>query len=294
MQGKDYAKNTVNCYCASVHSFLKWHQQTNGEMPIQKISGMAIREYREYLEQVKHAKAKTINFKLSSLQCFFGWATNQAIVEKNPVAHIKQVKDTDSGPKYLTKDQQKTLLQVIETDLRLAEIRYIKRKITRIRDACILRFLLNTGLKVNELTSLELADITLTERKGQVHVRDGKDNKQRIVPLNKTARHAIQDWLDVRPEGAGESLWITVEYQRPKLLSGRSIQYLVRRLGEAAGIPNLTPYILRTTFIKNLLDINASPYLIADLVGVRPQQVIRLQSINQDVDFSKFDIDDLE
>jgi site-specific recombinase XerD len=293
MQEQDYAKNTVNSYCASVHTFLKWHQQTNGEVGLQKISGMDIREYREYLGRVKRAKAKTINFKLSSLQCFFGWAANQAIVDENPVAHVKQIKETDPGPRYLTKAQQKSLLRAIDTDLQLAEMRYSKRKITRMRDACMMRFLLNTGLRVNELTSLDLADITLTERKGQVLVRNGKGNKQRIVPLNKPAREAIQDWLAVRPEGEGDALWVTVEYQRSKPLGSRSVQYLVKRLGEAAGIPELTPHVLRHSFAKNLVDKQQNMAAVAELLGHANLNTTRFYVLPNLQDLEK-SVDELE
>ncbi len=59
------------------------------------------------------------------------------------------------------------------------------------RDLAIIKVILNTGLRVNELCELRWSEIILSERKGNLSVRRGKGNKHREVPLNKDARNAF-------------------------------------------------------------------------------------------------------
>jgi site-specific recombinase XerD len=265
---QDYAENTVRGYCSSVKAFLEWHRQTTGvKDDLSRISNMETKEFREYMSRVKRAKAKTINTKLSSLQCFFGWAATQNLIEENPASRIKMVREAEPGPHYLTHSQQKALYRAMDMELKYADLRYDKRKITRRRDVSLMTFLLNTGLRVNELVSLELNDISLTERKGSVLVRNGKGNKQRNIPLNKQARISIKKWLAVRPETDLKNVWVAVEFKQHSPLGTRSVQHVVKRIGQKADIPDLTPHMLRHTFAKNLLDNGQNLVVVATLLG---------------------------
>jgi site-specific recombinase XerC len=67
-----------------------------------------------------------------------------------------------------------------------------------IRDKAIVYLLLYAGLRVSELCALEMSDIDLAPRSGQVLVRSGKGGKARAVPLNLDARRAVSDWQNVR------------------------------------------------------------------------------------------------
>ncbi len=177
------------------------------------------------------------------------------------------LKETEPDLDIMTKAQQKALYRAMDTEKQVAELRYDKRKVTRARDVSLVCFLLNTGLRVNELTSLQLADVQLLERKGEVMVRNGKGNKQRMVPLNRNARQAVQEWLAVRPEVDVPYLWVAVEYGQMSALGARSVQYIVKRLGQTAGIHDLTPHMLRHTFAKNLVDTGQNLAVVAALLG---------------------------
>lgn len=88
----------------------------------------------------------------------------------------------------------------IEKDIQIVRLRYRTRWISHQRDGSLILFLLHTGLRISEALSLKLSDIELSERKGLVRVRQAKGITSRVVPLNATARKALQDWLAVRPE----------------------------------------------------------------------------------------------
>jgi integrase/recombinase XerC len=149
----------------------------------------------------------------------------------------------------------------------LSQLRYPRRWRTRRRDGSLVLFLLNTGLRLQEATALRLDDLQLSERKGSLLVRQGKGNKERSVPLNATARKALRDWLDVRPEDSGPYVWVAVEAEADKRLSGRAVQRVLTRYGQAAGLPDLTPHVARHTFAKNLVDSGVGLEKVARLLG---------------------------
>jgi len=114
-----------------------------------------------------------------------------------------------------------------------------------------------------------LADIELSERKGAVIVRQGKGGKRRRVPLNSEARKALTAYLklrarEVRPEwpGAERLFW----GQRGPI-GPRAIQRVVACAGQQAGLPHLTPHVLRHTFGKALVDQGVSLDRVATLMG---------------------------
>jgi integrase/recombinase XerC len=159
------------------------------------------------------------------------------------------------------------LQRAIEKDLQFARMRYPKRWVSRQRDASLVIFLLHTGLRLHEAMALQMNDIQLQERKGQVTVRQGKGGKSRTVPLNVEARKALQEWLSVRPENVGTFLWVGLENDSPLALSGRSVQRGLMRLGQAANLDRLTPHILRHSFAKNLIDSGVGLEKVAALLG---------------------------
>jgi integrase/recombinase XerC len=225
-----------------------------------------IREYRQHLQVTERRKASTINRRLAALSAYLDWAVQTGQIEKNPRGKIKSVKQEEPAAQALDKKQQYALQRAIEKDLQIASVRYPKRKIGRQRDASLLVFLLNTGLRLSELLALQMGDVEIGERKGLVIVRQGKGNRERSIPLNVAARKALQDWLAVRPQKASNFIWTAVE-DESNSLTARSVQRILKRLGQEAGIPDLHPHLARHTFAKNLIDSGVGLEKVARLLG---------------------------
>jgi site-specific recombinase XerD len=122
----------------------------------------------------------------------------------------------------------------------------------------------NTGLRVSELCALRLGDLTLSERKGQLVVRAGKGGKYRVVPLNLDARKALSAYLAVRPTVADDHLFIG---QRDEPLTPSGVWEIVVNLAQRAGLPDVSPHVLRHTFGKQALDAGESLVTVATLMG---------------------------
>lgn len=268
LENQDRAPLTVKGYTHDLAHFVRWFEQTNGEAcSLPAITPSDVRSYRQFLLTVERRKASTVNRRLAALAALMTWASQQGLVERDPTRDVRNVPQVSAGPKYLDKKQQYALQRAIEKDLQLARLRYPKRWRGRQRDGSLTLFLMHTGLRLQEALDLRLDDLQLSDRKGQVLVRQGKGSKQRSVPLNADARKALQDWLSVRPEVANDFVWVAVENEGAGALSSRSVQRVILRLGQDAGLDNLTPHMLRHTFGKNLVDSGVGLEKVAALLG---------------------------
>ena len=268
LQSQDRADLTVKGYRSDVVHFAHWFEQTSGEtFTLPGVTPTDVREYRQYLLVVERRKASTVNRRLAALSVLMNWATTTGLIEKDPTQDVRLVPQASAGPKYLDKKQQFALQRAIERDLQISRLRYPKRWRSRQRDASLVIFLLHTGLRLQEALDLRLGDLAIGERKGLMTVQQGKGRKQRSVPLNAEARKALQDWLSVRPQVKSEYIWVAVENDQVGALSSRSVQRVILRLGQDAGLPSLTPHVLRHTFGKNLIDSGVGLEKVAALLG---------------------------
>jgi integrase/recombinase XerC len=266
MGEQDISPLTVQGYLADLRHFARWFEQTNGEeLKVQHITPTDVKEYKQFLLTIERRKASTVNRRLAALSALSKWARLSGQIQNDPTENIKGVANVARGPKWLDKHQQFALSRAIDKDLQLAKVRYPKRWLTRRRDASLVLFLLHTGLRLSEVVSLQMEDLSLSDRKGSVLVRQGKGEKQRSVPLNSEARKALQEWCNVRPKG--NFLWTAVEGENNDALSGRAVQRILKRYAKAAGIDELTPHVCRHTFAKNLVDNEVGLEKVAVLLG---------------------------
>lgn len=266
--GQDRADKTMDGYQRDLIAFATWFEQTYDRSPESAaVTPLDLRAYKKHLTDVKQMKPASINRRLAALRAYFRWAKQQGLVVANPTDGIRDVPQTAHGPGWLDRKQAFYLSQAATAAIQLAEARGLipSAHLAR-RDAAIFSILLNAGLRVSELCALRLKDITLNERRGWVVVRSGKGSKYREIPLNKDARQAIHNWLEVRPKNAGDYLFLG---RRQEPLQPRGVQRAVERLALAAHLDaeTITPHTLRHTFGKNLVDAGVSLDRVAMLLG---------------------------
>lgn len=252
---------TVKAYLSDMRLFGRWFAQRNGQpLSPDLLTPTDIREYRTHLLNNK-AGASTINRKLIALRVYAEFALDQSVIDFDPTKGIKFVETQPLAPKWLDKTQQFDLLKKAERELNAAQGEIKKRQ--AIRDLGIVQILMHTGLRVNELCTLTLDDVTMGERSGALRVRKGKGTKQRTVSLNTVARAALRAWLDVRPAAAHDLLFTD---SRGVALRSRGIQHRIGELGRLAKL-EITPHTLRHTFAKNLVDGGVSLEKVSTLLG---------------------------
>src|SRR3954468_10663386 len=127
-----------------------------------------------------------------------------------------------------------------------------------------------TGVRIGELAALEVDDVRLTQRTGELVIRHGKGDRRRIVPLSRPARAALREWVAdrvghrSRPSVTGGPLWI---FRTGEQLSVRSISTVVTATMGAAGIPESTHALRHTVATRLVRDHGRDLVLVADILG---------------------------
>ncbi|HUV73073.1 MAG TPA: tyrosine-type recombinase/integrase, partial [Anaerolineae bacterium] len=124
--------------------------------------------------------------------------------------------------------------------------------------------MLQTGIRVGELTRLRLSDLQLSRNRGLLRIRGEGATGTREVPLNSSVRRAIGDYLTERAGSASDHLFLSVKGEP---LSARSVQRLVATYARAASLEGVTTYTLRQTYGQQLLRDTGNLSLVARLMG---------------------------
>ena len=192
----------------------------------------------------------SIGRKLAALRSCCRFLVRRGVIERN---HARDVR----GPR-----QPRKLVSFLPIDeaAQLVEGRAVAGA-TRPRDVAILELLYASGLRVSELSGLDVDALERADRAVRVL---GKGRKERIVPYGEHAARALDAWLGVRGDHPGP-LFVN---PRGRRLTVRSIYTIVRRSARAAGITRpVSPHTLRHTFATHLLDNGADLRMIQELLG---------------------------
>lgn len=210
------------------------------------------RVVRGYLADL-HARglARTsIARRLATLRSFFRFLIRRGRARVNPAREVRTPRLPGRLPAHLPIDQSEALFRQPLGDDEAGR-----------RDRAILEVLYASGVRVAELSGLDVEDADL--RDGSVRVL-GKGRKERIVPLGRKAVEALRTYLGAR-EGTRGALF---RNSRGGRLTVRSLHRIVRARARAAGLAGrVTPHTLRHTFATHLLDAGADLRLIQELLG---------------------------
>ncbi len=267
---KGHSDLTIRNYEHYLMRFLEFLKESkHKESPkVGDITLEAVRKYRLYLNRLSNdmgesLKKITQNYHLIALRAFLKYLSKRDI----PCLAPEKIELGGATKKSLT------FLEITEIEALLnapANFPNSNQVIT-LRDKAIIETLFSTGMRVSELTGLDI-DQTNLER-GEFLVR-GKGDKERIVFLSNAARDAISDYLSKRNDDA-RPLFIHVggvnddseegEFMR---LTPRSIQRIIKKYAKLAGIvKNVTPHVLRHSFATDLLINGADVRSVQEMLG---------------------------
>ena len=201
---------------------------------IKKIDVQDIIAYISHLDKYMDNGSATRSRKLSSLRSFFDYLHSVVkIIDIDPMSTIKGPKLSKRLPIHLDVDNVKKLLETILS---------VENDFLRKRDYAIIITFLNTGLRLSELTSMDIKHINSD---GSINII-GKGNKERKIYLNDSTIDAINEYLSVRPNIEDDALFLSNREQR---ISNRAIQHMLEKYLKAAGLSDkgISPHKLRHT-----------------------------------------------
>ena len=266
------SSHTIKAYGHDVRLFAEWFSQTNSKsLSPEGITPIDVRQYRSYLLTVKNYKPATVNRKLASLSAFCEWAREIDLIPANPTQGISLVEEVRAAPKWLDKKQQYALLRAVQEK-------------GKKRDIALITLMINTGLRISEVSNLTVKDLKISPHKGAVTVRAGKGEKFRKVPLNVDARKAILEYLEHQP---AEDRGRLFRGQRGKPLQPPGIYYLIKRYAYNAHLEDVTPHTLRHTLGKNLVDAGVPLDRVAQLLGHESVDTTRIYTTPSEQDLQR-------
>lgn len=250
----DKSDSTIKTYIEHVQAFAKWFEETNGINfdPI-IVTEIDIRDMRSYLQGTRHLKETTINLRLASLKSYFEFLEGEKYIKNNPAKAIKKIKiQSPAAPKSLDEQTYRALRRHIYRCGNKAHI-------------AMFEIFTRCGVRNFELINIHIADIDITERKGNLKVI-GKQNKVRHIPLHRDVRDAINNWMEIRKNVKTEcdNLFIS-ERKTPYTRSG--IWKIFKKYCAQIGITDVTIHSFRHYFCRTLLKNGVDISIVAQLAG---------------------------
>jgi integrase/recombinase XerC len=190
---------------------------------------------------------------LATCRSFFNHQIQQGHLKNNPVIGIRAPKSAAKLPRTLDVDQLGRLLDApLDQSNPLA-----------CRDRAMIELAYSSGLRLAELTGLNVLDLDYRDLSLQV---TGKGNKTRQLPLGKQAKNALHRWLTHRAALAAQDEQALFVGQHGTRLSPRSVQQRMQRYASLHG-QHLHPHMLRHSFASHMLESSGDLRAVQDLLG---------------------------
>ena len=253
---KSLSSNTVDAYIRDIN---KMDGFFNNEDSSKKITSISHENFQNYLSQLNEQKinARSQSRVISSIRSFFKYLMIEKIIDNNPSELLENPKTGKKLPEFLTID---------EIDLMVSQIN--RSKSDGERNIAILEVLYGCGLRVTELIELKISEIYWKE--GFIRII-GKGNKERLVPLGKTASKNLKIYFnEIRVHQKIDSQFVDHVFinKNGRKLSRVMIFKIIKRLTEKAGIQkNVSPHTLRHSFATHLVEGGADLRAVQEMLG---------------------------
>ena len=251
---KGLSQNTLDSYRSDLEQFSTWLEKNN--LSYIKTSKKEILSYLSFLFQ-KGLGSKTVARKLSSLKSFFRYLVFKSIIPNDPSSEVETPKLLKSIPKSISEKEVEALLAAPDekTDIGL-------------RDKTMIETLYSCGLRISELTNLELLNLNL--RQGVIRVI-GKGQKERLVPMGDQLIALLELYIsssrkNLLSKRHSDFLFLSTRGQR---MSRQSFWHRIKHYCLASGFEpdKISPHVLRHAFATHLLNNGADLRVVQLLLG---------------------------
>jgi integrase/recombinase XerD len=273
------SNNTIISYRKDLELLLNFLQED--KITFKNLDEKDLRNYLLKIHQ-ENVKAATHARKISVFKNFFKFLVAEKIIDNNPTLHLHSPKPDIKLPKFLSEKEVFALLDFINRD----------KSEFGVKLSCMLEILYSAGLRVSELVSIPMSAIGETvDEKNNLTLKNyllinGKGNKERIAPLNKSAIRKLIEYLKVRKEnGLEKSKWLFVgtvrsSKKQDKIRTNNAVetyshitrQRLHQMLKELAikvkiDPSRVHPHVIRHSFATHLLNSGVDLRILQELLG---------------------------
>lgn len=246
LKGKSRASATILAYGKDIDQLVSYLEKLGKTDPAQAttedlqafMDGMAKENYTP----------KSISRKTNSTKTFFKFLKTSNLISNDPAGALEHPKFENKPPRILTKLEYRALRDAARADTRIFSV---------------IELLLQTGIRIGELSKLRVEDLILQEPM-TLYVPQFEGSNERTIPLNKPAAEAIAKYLEIRTKTPSHSLFVT---KTGRSLLIRNIRTAIDRYFRIAGIKGAKVNDLRHTWVAYQLENGASLLTVSKLAG---------------------------
>lgn len=250
---RNLSENTLKAYERDLSAFLEFVTEF-WQLDFREVDRHLIRDYLAALRR-RGYKSSSAAQQLAALRSFYQYLTQFGHIKSNPTLAVKVPKQEKRLPQVLSVGEAHVLLESIDPSTPLG-----------LRDRAVFELLYAAGIRLSELTALDVDKVDLKFQYVRVF---GKGRKERIVPIGEYAVEALSAYLkDGRPQLAKPDETALFVNYRGERLSQRGVQYLLdKHIEKTAIAKNISPHSLRHSFATHLLDAGADLRVVQELLG---------------------------
>jgi len=203
--------------------------------------------------------ARTVNNIIRNMRIFYNWAVSEKLIDHNPAAHVGYQTEDEESFDVFTDEEVKALLDAPN-----------KRIYTGFRDYVMMLVLVDTGVRVGELTALKRGDVDLVYRQIVLPAEITKTRRARVVPISTTTSKALGELFDMI--GADDSqpdehIFLTQFGER---YYGDTFAKMLKKYAKKSGYPikaRVSPHTFRHYFAVKFLRNGGDPFALMKILG---------------------------
>ncbi|MFJ5713709.1 tyrosine-type recombinase/integrase [Neobacillus sp. NPDC093127] len=231
-------------------------------LDIRKMTMDHIEQFIEHQQNLGRA-VNTINARLRAGRTFFNFCLRKEYIDTNPYEGVQQLRKRHEVGATFTKRQLKLLLDAPDVTTFIG-----------LRDLAVMLTFAHTGIRLTELTSLRIQDVSF-DGKGAVNIQRAKNRYARRIPLTKRLRAVLKAYIEERGALDTDILFINVVNQP---IGGRSIQNRLRHYGKLTGVGNevtVSPHAFRRTFCRLKVEAGTNIFVLQRLSGHQSLEILK-------------------
>lgn len=262
VRARNRSSHTVDFYRNVLRVFRNTLEKQGLTTKINRItSDMIERNFIAYYLDVRKLKYSTVATKLRGVRAFFNWAVDRGILVSSPMEYIVINNPKHASVETYTRDQIRDILGQPNLETFVG-----------FRDYTIMIILLETGVRVRELSDIKLEDVRWSDYQILIHGKNGDD---RLVPFQVQAGRVLKRYLKARGKSPVDYLFISREDTQ---FARKSIQDRIRKYGRMANITNVrnSPHTFRHTFAKMSVRNGANLFDLQKILGHKTLDMVRV------------------